>query len=480
MRTIFSFFVFVSISVRVFSQSGFNKNFDPSTRMARCIDTIDDGYMVMGNILDPYVKTWLMRLDANGDTLWTKTYGTDSIQFKTYNMSGCADGGFILCGDYQEIVTSPEMDSYLMKVDSAGNIVWFNKYGVTLAQNGGKDFGLRCSELDNGTIITTGWAKYFYNQNDSVLPGGYFQGVVNAFDPAGTQINDRSFTFMFTSDTADYWSNNYITYDMKTIGNKIFIIYRDTLGAHLMGINESFDTLFTYHLDSSTWQYFGFNKVNNGELVVYGINYLAKFDTTGQLQWQINPPLLRAAQVHGNFNGDIIVLCGYDMGSGFDDVYSITSSGMVILSNFTTNGIFISSDTLMNMSPAWPAAPIAFDFINTVDSSIAFAGSSYEKFWIVKLNSTAQIPLSISPIYQLPSYNIYPNPAHNELFIEDLSAGSKIKVLSIDGKIIREVDPINNLTERISINFDAVSSGLYFLEITNYEGRVELLKFIID
>jgi hypothetical protein len=479
MRFVFSFFV-VLISVQGFSQNGFNKSFDPSSRTARCIDTIDDGYMVMGNIYGPYVKTWLMRLDPNGDTLWTKTFGTDSIQFLTYHMSGCADGGFILCGDYQQAITWPEMDSYVMKVDSAGNIVWFNKYGVPLAQNGGKDFGMRCSELDNGTIITAGWAKYFYNQNDSVLYGDFFQGVVNAFDPAGNQINDRSFTFMFTSDTADYWSNNYITYDMKTVGNKIFIIYRDTLGAHLMGIDEHFDTLFTQQLGSSTWQYFGFNKVNNGELVVYGVNYLAKFDTTGQLQWQINPSLLRVAQVHGSFNGNIIVLSGYDMGSGYDDVYANTSSGMVIISNYTSNGTFISTDTLMNMSPVSPAAPIAFDFINTIDSSLAFAGTSYQKFWIVKLDSTSQIPLSVSPIYKSASYKIYPNPAHDELFIEGLSGESQIKMLSIDGKTIRQFEEINNFSERISIKLDIMPTGLYFLQISNEEGRVELLKIIIE
>jgi hypothetical protein len=481
MRILFSFFLLVFISVQGFSQNGFNKHFDPSTRMARCIDTIDDGYMVMGNISNGYVNTWLMRLDANGDTLWTKTYGTDSIQFKTYHMYGCADGGFILCGDYQQVITWPNMDSYVMKIDSAGNVIWFNRYGVALAQGGGKDFGIRCSELANGTIITSGWARYFYNQNDSFMGGNYFQGLVNSFDQSGNRIHDRSFSLMFTSDTADYWSNTYITYDMKTIGNKIFVTYRDSTGAHLMGLDENLDTIFTRHLSAAISPYFGMNRVNNDQLLVYSTNYLANYDTSGQLLWQINPSLTRVTQVHEAFNGNITILSGYDMRDGYNeaDPYIMQYSwGKVILSYFTPNGVFISSDTLLDISPVSDA--VAFDFVNTVDSSIAFAGCSYGKFWVVKLDSNTYVPSGITPIYQSATIKIYPNPAHDVLFIEGLSRESKIIILSVDGKVIREFQQMNDLSERTSINFDAISPGLYFLEITDSTGGIELVKFIIE
>ena len=61
--------------------------------------------------------------------MWTKQYGTDSIQFYAHDMTKTPDGVYLICGDYQEVLTYPSMDSYVQRIDSIGNQVWFNIFG---------------------------------------------------------------------------------------------------------------------------------------------------------------------------------------------------------------------------------------------------------------------------------------------------------------------------------------------------------------
>lgn len=58
---------------------------------------------------------WLLRLDNNGDTLWTRTYGNEENN-QSADIKSCSDGGFIICGNF------PDSDeSFLLKTDSLGN-----------------------------------------------------------------------------------------------------------------------------------------------------------------------------------------------------------------------------------------------------------------------------------------------------------------------------------------------------------------------
>ncbi len=58
---------------------------------------------------------WLLRLDNNGDTLWTRTYG-DEENNQSVDIKNCSDGSFIICGNF------PDSDeSFLLKTDSLGN-----------------------------------------------------------------------------------------------------------------------------------------------------------------------------------------------------------------------------------------------------------------------------------------------------------------------------------------------------------------------
>jgi hypothetical protein len=92
--------------------------------------TSDGGYIVAG-----YTRSfgagdsdcYLIRTDASGDTVWTRTFGGDSTEF-AYSVEKTSDGGYIVAG--QTYLFGPgEFDALVIKTDSNGDTVWTRTFG---------------------------------------------------------------------------------------------------------------------------------------------------------------------------------------------------------------------------------------------------------------------------------------------------------------------------------------------------------------
>ena len=96
------------------------------------IQTSDGGYFITGHsetdLLD--CQYFVLRLDSNGDTLWTKLYGGLMDDAASAGIQ-CSDGGFLLAG-FTENFGAAGVDAYLMKLNAAGDSVWSQKYGGLL------------------------------------------------------------------------------------------------------------------------------------------------------------------------------------------------------------------------------------------------------------------------------------------------------------------------------------------------------------
>ncbi len=67
------------------------------------------------------------RLDATGNVLWEKTYGTSSNEDgSAVNVLETSDGGFLICGYSQQ--TGSDYDMLIFKVDASGNLLWSKSY----------------------------------------------------------------------------------------------------------------------------------------------------------------------------------------------------------------------------------------------------------------------------------------------------------------------------------------------------------------
>ena len=112
--------------------------------------TSDGGYIIIGDTRSyaengDQVDIWLIKLDENGKTNWSKVIGTNPVN-NSYAVQQTDDGGYIILG-----ITTHFGNGcvWLIKVDSFGDYVWDKKYGDI-----GGDMGYSIDQtLDGGYIV---------------------------------------------------------------------------------------------------------------------------------------------------------------------------------------------------------------------------------------------------------------------------------------------------------------------------------------
>lgn len=96
--------------------------------------TTDGGYVVGGKTNSQGgggSDMYLVKLDANGDTLWTKTYG-DARGENINSLQQTADGGYILAGHIVTTLGTSTRNIFLVKTDAQGDVLWTKEYGDIL------------------------------------------------------------------------------------------------------------------------------------------------------------------------------------------------------------------------------------------------------------------------------------------------------------------------------------------------------------
>jgi hypothetical protein len=83
---------------------------------------------------------------------------------------------------------------------------------------------------------------------------------------------------------------------------------------------------------------------------------------------------------------------------------------------------------------------------------------------------------SVETVNNTTSSLVYPNPAHNQIIIENKEAFSgKIQILDITGKTVKQIIANKKLLQTIDIN--NLQSGIYFLRLQRND-TIETIKFI--
>lgn len=104
---------------------------------------------------------YLIRTNKTGDTLWTKTYGGNDWDF-AYSIQQTSDGGFIMAGTTASFGAGND-DIYLVKTDANGDTLWTRTYGGQ-----SDDDGRSVWQNSDGGYLITGFTSSFGNGADDI------------------------------------------------------------------------------------------------------------------------------------------------------------------------------------------------------------------------------------------------------------------------------------------------------------------------
>ncbi len=157
----------------------------------------DGGYLIVGDTVTQYEPVLighllLLRLGADGEVVWERTYGGDRSCTGQSTLAA-EDGGYVIAGTIESAAGS-DLDVYLLRVDEDGTELWSRTFGTPLDEVGGRLLGT----ADGGYVVVGNSV----DRNDVVAdPGaaGYagFAGRSDAYivrtDEAGNEIWSRRY-----------------------------------------------------------------------------------------------------------------------------------------------------------------------------------------------------------------------------------------------------------------------------------------------
>jgi hypothetical protein len=118
----------------------------------------DGGYVITGGTYSfgpGSGDVYLVKTNALGDTLWTRTYGGGTDPEWGTSVQQCSDGGYVIAGTTYSFGPGGG-DVYLIKTDSLGDTLWTRVYGGT-----GVDVGTSVQQTTDGGYIVAGYTASF-------------------------------------------------------------------------------------------------------------------------------------------------------------------------------------------------------------------------------------------------------------------------------------------------------------------------------
>lgn len=129
------------------------------------VDLTSDGGYIVGGYTESFgagsMDFYLLKTDSNGDTIWTRTYGGGGRD-EGQSVQQTADGGYVIAG-YSWSYGAGQADFYIVKTDADGDTVWTRTYGGSRW-----DYGYSVHQTDDGGYILAGYTDSFGAGNNDI------------------------------------------------------------------------------------------------------------------------------------------------------------------------------------------------------------------------------------------------------------------------------------------------------------------------
>jgi len=120
------------------------------------VETDDQGFVV-GGYTESYGEgirdMYLIKIDREGEVLWTKTYGGSSID-AAFDLHQTSDGGLVIAG--HTFSFSESSDVYVIRTDENGSILWQKNFGGSF-----NDIAYSITETQDEGFIICGETESF-------------------------------------------------------------------------------------------------------------------------------------------------------------------------------------------------------------------------------------------------------------------------------------------------------------------------------
>jgi len=123
-----------------------------------CLNQTSDGGYVIAGTTESFgagsSDIYLIKTNALGDTLWTKTFGGVDEEFG-YAVQQTTDGGYIISGSTLSFI-SFFRQVFLLKTDSTGTLTWTQSIGVAYGEE-----GFSVQQTTDGGYVVAGYISGF-------------------------------------------------------------------------------------------------------------------------------------------------------------------------------------------------------------------------------------------------------------------------------------------------------------------------------
>ncbi len=394
---------------------------------------------------------WIIKIDANGNKLWDKTYGGDQGDL-LYKILATTDGGYLLCGESQSGISgeksdpSNDFDFWVVKIDANGNKLWDKTFGAD-----DRERSTTASLASDGGFLLGGFSNSNISGDKSEnAKGGYDYWVIK-LDSNGNKLWD------------------------KTIGG--------STQDELYGLASTSDNGFILG-GASEANISGDKSENSKGSSDY---WIVKIDASGNIQWD---------KTIGSSGYDFLtnvlqstdggfILCGSSSSDisgdktedsrGNSDFWVVkTNASGNIQWDKTLGGD--SADTPFTLEQATDGGYISGGITRSSASGDKTEDSrGIHDYWVIKLEAEN---LSVKKSTLSEAVIAYPVPFKDQLFLQyqfNFETDISISIYDIKGSLIKKISNeayITNKKTTLPIEIKNSESGLYIIKITTNRGTV--------
>ena len=435
--------------------------------------TSDGGYVIVGVTTSfgaGCSDAYLIRTGANGDTMWTKTYGGWTTDVGN-SIEQTTDGGFVIAGSTYSFGVGGS-DVYLIKTSANGDTQWTRTYGGP-----NDDWGCSVQQTTDGGYIIAGWTQSFGAGDDDV----YLIKTDTDGRPVWTRTlggseSDQGYSVRQTAD-----------------GGYIIVGYTESFGAgasdvYLIRTDTNGDAVWTKtYGGTDTDRGLSVQQTTDGGYIVAGWTnsfgaggadvYLIKTDASGSMQL--------ASSYGWTFDDE-----GTSVTQASDGGYVIAGYACP-LSARRSNVYFVKTKTSGDIQRAWtfggPGDGWSSCVRQTGDggfiivSTTVLAQDSWADICLIKTDSNGTSPGAQSAPTQGLTLTCHPNPFHGSarISLKPEASHSSLAMLNIYDASGRPVLSRPLPTSSFLLAASDLPSGVYVARVSS-GSRAGTLKIVLQ